>query len=412
VYRRVSLHGTGFKCRRAPTPGMARVAVLHNTLDFWGGADAVCVHACAALAAAHDVTLFTVSRADPASVAAQFDVDLDVRVAAPPAADAVAEAFAAATPHVGPQLAARSVLLRAFFRRRAGDYDAAVSTANELSLPLPSVQYVHFPQFHLDRTAAADAGRLNAAWSRLAAPDPVGDTGAGASTREADAPARGDGGGGPAVQYLANSAWTAGVFEEIYGRRPAVCHPPVDPIDGQPWADRDDRVVVLGRIAPDKRTLDAIRVVDALRDRGHDVDCTVVGSAPAAYRDYVADVTAAASRRPYVTVETDASRARVEELLGGSRYGLNAKPGEHFGMAVAEYVAAGMLAFAPDDGGQVDVLGGDDRKLFDGPAEAADLLAAAIETGREPSLPRDRFGSGRFAAALRRRVDDALAAAA
>ncbi|AAG19431.1 glycosyltransferase [Halobacterium salinarum] len=361
---------------------MARVAVLHNTLDFRGGADAVCVHTCAALAAAHDVALFTISETTPDAVGAQFDVDVSVPVVAPPGASNVAAALSAAAPTVGPQLAARSVLLRAFFRRHASAYDVAVSTANELAVPLPSVQYVHFPQFRCDTTPTADPGRLNGVWSRLAAP---------AADR-------------PDTRYLANSAWTADAFEASYDRRPTVCHPPVDPIDGVPWGARADRIVVLGRIAPDKRTLDAIDVVDALRARGHDLTCTIVGAAPAAYRDYVADVRAAADSRPYVTVETDVPRGRITELLGRSRYGLNLKPIEHFGMAVAEYVASGMLAFAPDSGGQVDVLDGDDDVLFEGVAGAVDAIAAAIDDGLQPSLPRDRFGRDRFADAIRRQV--------
>ncbi|MFC7175648.1 glycosyltransferase [Halosegnis marinus] len=332
---------------------MARLAVLHNTLDLRGGADAVCVRACAALAERHDVTLFTVSRADPAAVAADFGVSLDVpgdvRVASPPLADAVAGAFARAAPRIGPQLPARSTLLRAFFRRHADEYDLAVSTANEFALSLPSLQYVHFPQFHGRRTPRADPGTLDPLWSRLAGPTPgaVGDD----------------------AHLLANSAWTADTVASIYGRRPAVLHPPVAPVAGRAWADREPGVLVLGRIAPDKRTLDAIRVADAVRERGHDLRFHVVGTAAPAYRDYVERVRSAAAERPYLAVETDADRERVETLLGRYRYGLNAKPDEHFGMAVAEYVAAGMVAFAPDSGGQRDVLAGDERLLFDGVEE-------------------------------------------
>jgi glycosyltransferase involved in cell wall biosynthesis len=273
--------------------------------------------------------------------------------------------------------------LRTYFRRHADGYDLAVSTANELALPLPSVQYVHFPQFHLARTPAGEPGRLNGLWSRLAAPD-AADL---ARTR-----------------LVANSAWTADVVADVYGTRPAVTHPPVDTIDGRPWTDREQGVVVLGRIAPDKRTLDALAVVDALRERGYEVHCHVVGTAPAAYREYVAQVRRAAAARSYVTLETDASRPRVRELLGSHRYGLNTKPAEHFGMAVAEYVAAGMVAFAPNDGGQVDVLDGDDRLLFDAPTDAVDLIAAAIDAGLRPTLPRDRFGRDRFADAVRGHV--------
>jgi len=378
----------GVETGRRLTARMARVAVLHNTLDLRGGADAVCVHTCNALAERHDVTLFTISTSSPETVAEQFDLTLNVRVADPPGADAIAGGFARVAPHTGPQLAARSVLLGAFFRRHADEFDVAVSTANEFSLPLPSVQYVHFPQFNLRHTGAGDGGRLNALWSRLAAPTP---------------------GDSEAMRLLANSSWTADVVDDIYGHRPAVCHPPVDPIEGKPWTDREPGIVVLGRVAPDKRTLEAIKAVDGLREAGYDVSCTVVGSAPSAYRNYVDRVRAAALRRPYVTLETDVSRARIRELLGGHRYGLNAKPNEHFGMAVAEYVAAGMLAFAPESGGQVDVLDGDERNLFGDVAEAVELIGEAIETERQPTRPRDRFGRGRFAAEIRRHVDAVLA---
>jgi glycosyltransferase involved in cell wall biosynthesis len=366
---------------------MARVAVLHNTLDFRGGADAVSVHTCAALADVYDVTLFTVSAASPEAVAAQFDVALDVRVAEPPGAGAIASGLAKLAPATGPQLAARSVLLRAFFQRHAPEFDVAVSTANELSLPLPSVQYIHFPQFNLDRTTAGEHGRLDGLWSRLAAPT---------STDLKNA------------RLLANSTWTADVVAEIYGKKPTVCHPPVDAIEGEPWAERESGIVVLGRIAPDKQTLDAIRVVDGLRKDGYDVTCTIVGSAPPAYREYVSRVRAAAAERSYVSLETDVSRERVHELLGRNRYGLNTKPGEHFGMAVAEYVAAGMLAFAPAEGGQVDVLDGDERYLFDDVSEAVTLLAEAIDAERTPMFSRDRFGRERFAEAMRAHVGAVL----
>jgi len=388
---------------------MARVAVFHNTLDFRGGADVVCLEACAALAAEHDVTLYTVSRTDPSELAARFDVPFDATVVQPPGARALAGALATLGSTIGPQLAARTALLRAFFQGHADAYDAALSTANEVSLPVPSVQYVHFPQFHLDRTSEADAGRIDWLWSRLAAPtlgrtsddSREGRTRPERTTRpNRTQPER--------TRLLANSSWTADVVADVYGDRPTVCHPPVDPIPGRDWADREHGVLVLGRIAPDKRVLDAIGVVDALRDRGYDLACHVVGSAPPAYREYVRRVERASATREYVTLETDVDRERVLECLGRYRYGLNMKPREHFGMAVAEYVAAGMLPFAPDDGGQVDVLAGDDRLLFADDDGAVARIADAIDADRRPFLPRDRFERDRFAAEIREHLADIL----
>jgi glycosyltransferase involved in cell wall biosynthesis len=365
---------------------MARVAVLHNTLDGRGGADAVCLHVCEALGTVHDVTLFTLSRSSLADLNAFFDTAADVRVHRPTGTGAVCRAFDALPDRYGPQLAARSVLLRRGFAAHAAGFDAAVSTANEFALSVPSLQYVHFPQFNRRHVTAGPTPRLDPLWSRLA----------GLGDRRLPADAR----------LLANSAWTADAVETVYGRRPGVLFPPVDPVpEPRPWVERETGVVVLGRLAPDKRPLDAIEIVDGVRARGHDLHCHLVGSTSTIYPDYARRVAAAAAERPHVHLHRDAARERVTELLATHRYGLNCKREEHFGMAVAEYVAAGMVAFAPDAGGQREVLDGRSDRLFDSTPDAVATIATAIANDDRPTLPRDRYASDRFHAAVREHVD-------
>ncbi|MDR5673724.1 glycosyltransferase [Halalkaliarchaeum sp. AArc-GB] len=376
---------------------MARVAVVHNTLDFRGGADVVALSVCDALDAghrgSHDVDLFTIAETDPDELAPRFGLDVDVPVCEPPMADRIARTLGTLTPQIGPQMAARSALVSRFFRRHADGYDLAVSTTNELSLPLPSVQYVHFPQFSLGRLPDrfdADPGRFDWLWARLSAPTP------GELPDDAT--------------FVANSEWTADAVEAIYGRSAAVVYPPVRPIPGpRPWEERELGAVVVGRIAPDRRTFEAIDVVDRVRDRGHDLHLHVVGTAPRAYRPYVDRVRRAARGRPYVHLETDVPRDRLEALLRSHRYGLNVRPDESFGIGVAEFRAAGMIAFAPDAGGQREVLDGRSDRLFESLEEAVDLLSASIESGDRPGMPTDRFGPDRFRSEIRTLVADALA---
>jgi glycosyltransferase involved in cell wall biosynthesis len=94
----------------------------------------------------------------------------------------------------------------------------------------------------------------------------------------------------------------------------------------------------------------------------------------------------------------------LETLLCTHRYGLNTKHEEHFGMSVAEYVAAGMVAFAPDSGGQREILDERGDRLFDSVPEAVTLVSDAVADGDRPSTPRDRFGRDRFGTALREAV--------
>ncbi|WP_276272908.1 glycosyltransferase [Haloarcula litorea] len=362
---------------------MARVAVVHNTLDLRGGADAVCAHVCEALDRDHEVVLFTVSETGLGTLDDLFGTDADVPVRTPPGTAVAAPLFARADDAFGPQLAPRSVVLARWLRRHLAAFDCAVSTANEFAFGVPSVQYVHFPQFngHVpgpegpDGTSG-DAGVADRLWTRLS----------GLADRRLPADAT----------LLANSGYTADHVAARYGRRPAVVHPPVDPISGEPWAERERGVVTVGRIAPDNRTLDAVRAVDRARERGVDLHLHLVGSTSDAYRSYVRRVERAVAERDHVRLHRGVSRDRLEALLGSHRYGLNPKHGEHFGMALAEYVAAGMVAFAHDSGGQREVVDGAPDRLFTDPASAADRLVAAVETDARPRLPPDRFGSERF----------------
>ncbi len=367
---------------------MAKVAVVHNTLDFQGGADAVCLATCEALLPEHDVTLFTIGETDPRALAERFDADvtgLDLRH--PPANTAISRILARLGPAIGPQLAFRSVLISRFYRRQAERFDLAVSTANEMALGGPAVQYIHTPQYHRQRLS--DGGdRWNELWSRLGSPEP--------SELQ-----RGT--------LLANSAWTADRVAEMYGVRPTVLHPPVDSIDDvSPWEAREQGIVVVGRIAPDKKVHEAIEIADRLRNRGIDIHVHIVGSAPPTYRSYVKTVEEKAGQRSYITVERDVSRDRLEALLGSHRYGLNLKRVEHFGMSVAEYVAAGMIAFAPNSGGQREILRGRSDRLFDSKDGAVDLIETAIERTERPELPRDRFTRETFKSEMRAYVNRML----
>ncbi|APE95315.1 glycosyltransferase [Halodesulfurarchaeum formicicum] len=368
---------------------MARVAVVHNTLDFQGGADAVCLATCEAILRDHEVALFTIGETDPAVLAARFDADVTgLDVQRPPLNSVIGTAVTALGPRIGPQLAFRSVLVSWYYQSHADEFDLAVSTANEMALPEPSIQYVHDPQYHRNRLDGTTEGRLNPLWSWFGSPDTE-------SLQEAT--------------VLANSSYTADRMAEIYGVRPQVVHPPVDAIDStRPWENREQGIVVVGRIAPDKNVLQGIEIVDRLRERGIDIHLHIAGSAPPTYRSYVKRVETEARNRSFVTVERNLSRDRLESLLGAHRYGLNLKRDEHFGMSVAEYVTAGMIAFAPNHGGQREILDDRSDRLFDSIAGAVDLIERAIETGARPSLPRDRFGRDRFKKEMREHVNATL----
>jgi glycosyltransferase involved in cell wall biosynthesis len=110
----------------------------------------------------------------------------------------------------------------------------------------------------------------------------------------------------------------------------------------------------------------------------------------------------------WVTLHEDLSRDALLALLARQRYGIHAMAREHFGIAVAEMARAGCIAFVPRGGGPAEIVGAEERLLFDSPEEAArQILATLGDRARRDALREhlarraERYSSGRFVAELR-----------
>ena len=363
---------------------MSSVAVVHPDLTMRGGAERVCLATLRALQdAGRDVTLVTLSDPDFDSLAGYYDVDV--------ARPTVVEAGT-----VGPWLNSvaqprlsrlQAGFLGRYVARRSDRFDLVLSTKNEFPLADPGIQYVHHPQFRTDEPVLDRDSLVKSAYNEFARRIVRFD------------PAR--------VRHhtlLANSNWTATLVERLYGVEPATVYPPVDVsgFDPRPWVERERGFVTLGRIEPSKRTLDTIRMMDELRDRGHDVHLHILG--PAGGDDYARQVVARAETRSYVYYEGAVSRSRLATIVSTHRYGLHARPYEHFGISVAELAGSGAITFAPDSGGQREILDEDERLLYRSVEDAvrkidrvlsdpdmqADLVALLDDVSRRYSPKRFR----------------------
>lgn len=115
-------------------------------------------------------------------------------------------------------------------------------------------------------------------------------------------------------------------------------------------------------------------------------------------------------RAEWVTLYKDVNRLDVCRLMAAHRYGLGTVE-EDFGMAVAELVRAGTIVFVPQSGGQIEIVGGDERFLYSTVDEAAEKIARTMQ---DPVLQkslrvtlapmRERFSSDRFVQDFRRIV--------
>lgn len=374
---------------------MATVAIAHVDLMAKGGGEGVAMNVIEALQRDHDLTLVTLTDPDIPTLNEYFRTDVDpeaLTVTRPRAATALLEALER---RLGVQLYnLRNALLNRAVAECADGYDLVVGTDNELSVPGPLVQYIHTPRFArlvVSKRVGEDSF-VDHAYDRLSYRIGGYDAEQVTSSR-----------------LLTNSAWMADVVQDAYDARPEIVHPPVDtePFDGRPWADREEGFVTVGRLARYKNVDEVIRVIDGVRERGHDVHLHVVGpSYDEAYRTELASM---ADDRPYVELEGELPRDELIERICTHRYGIHGKRHEHFGMVVAEMAAAGALPFVPANGGQRDIVDGRESLLYHTVEDAVETVDRVLSSpDRQRDLRPDsgtieqRFGRDRF----RQRVRD------
>jgi glycosyltransferase involved in cell wall biosynthesis len=281
-----------------------------------------------------------------------------------------------------------------YARPLSSQYDLMITADNFAAFAKPGIQYVHFPA-RLQPDAARFAAVVKVYFGlcdRLLG-SPWTD-----ATRNIT---------------LANSQWTAERLARLGEvSTPSVLYPPVlDPGQGLPWSDRDDRFLCIGRFHPSKRIDTSIAIVKAARSRTlPGATLSIVGSAvDAAYRSQIREL--AAREGSWIEFREDLTRRELNVLMGRSRYGIQAMEGEHFGMATSEMTRAGCLVFAHNSGGSPEVLNHEPSLLWTTADEAVDRIAAI--TSRTPAALSaalrehgKRFSTEMFEENLRRVVED------
>jgi glycosyltransferase involved in cell wall biosynthesis len=341
-----------------------RILFAQPSLQPPGGGNAVAAWMAQALEAEHEVTLLTWSALDLGAV----DRFNGTRLAAgrfrtlrvPGAWRWPVE------PVPVPAHLLRTALLLRAARRHAAAHDLVVSANNESDFGRPGVQYVHYPWNvftpavqHLRWYHPRALVRLYAALCR--------------------AVSRFSPEGMRTNVTLVNSDWTGRVVQRRYGVPTRTVHPPVATgFAAVPWEAREPGFVCIGRIAPEKALDRVLDVVAAVRREVPAVRLHLVGTPE--HRAYYGHI-ARRARAEDVTLHHDLSRADLVALMTRQRYGLHGMPEEHFGMAVAEMVAAGCIVWAPDSGGPVEILG--DARLTYGSLEEA--VAKILRVLRSPA---------------------------
>lgn len=378
-----------------------RVLIVQSTLRPPGGTQAVAAWMVEALKDTCDVGLACweppafeeVNRAYGTAIS-----DREVTVHAVPASY---QRLAAAVP-VSLALLRWAMVLR-LARRVSPSYDVLISAENEADLGREAIQYIHYPR-QLRPRPAADLRWYHRPRVLLSAYYALCDRLTGFTLA-----------GVRRNRTLANSEWTANRVRELDGDVAVTVLPP--PVASAPfslpWEARANGFLCIGRIAAEKEIEKVIAIIEAVREHVPGTELHLIGSrgSEAGYYERIRALVRA--RSTWLHLDEHLSRHDLQQMIGSYRYGIHGMRDEHFGMATAEMVEGGCIVFAPDSGGQVEVVGGNSALLYANRDDAVQKIVTVLnssdrQAGLRTELARRQgaFSSGRFMQAIR----DAVAA--
>lgn len=350
---------------------MANVTIFHPDLMRGGGGETVALYILEALVKDYSVTLYTTGDPDFETLRRQYGVnicedDLTVKPISSLSVSAIETLSDIANYWFNTSLhldALKSSFIQRWVRKSDLNYDLLISTANEFFVDGPSLQYIHFP------TYSGNAGSEYETWAPRT-PYRLYRTvcRAIAGARNFDS----------STTLVTNSQWTRKIIQRSYDHPVKIIYPPVNVGEFDPNRDNQETgFVTVGTIHESKRQLELIKIVDELRNRGMETHLHIVGGVGS--QSYYERVHDAAVNRDYIHIEGHVNRERLIEIIEKHQYGLHGRKNEHFGIAVAEMVAGGIIPFVPNGGGQTEIVNGKSDLIYENADDAVQKIIRVME---------------------------------
>lgn len=183
---------------------------------------------------------------------------------------------------------------------------------------------------------------------------------------------------------LTNSGYTRKAISNAFNIDAKILYPPVDVETFQEIAlksnQRDDMVLVISRIAPDKQIENAIEVARIMRGRGIGKIMTIAGNLhyyDHQYYQQMKNMIADYDLSDYVSLQTNISFSRLIQLMQLAKVYFHPRIDEHFGISIVEAMASGLVPVVSNIGGHTEFV--PPKYHFHTLGHAADLIALAFE---------------------------------
>ena len=206
-------------------------------------------------------------------------------------------------------------------------------------------------------------------------------------------------------RFYSNSRYVHERLTAFYGDfHDTIFYPPTtyEPEDSAETPPRDPmRVICLGRISPQKRITDIIDIVERSRAlSGKDIKLTVAG--PCGNGEYATKVRQIVEARPWITLVDGVFGRAKDDLLRSGRFAVHARRDEEFGIAVTEYLKAGLIPVVPDEGGSCEVVDRPELSYSTNEDAAAKLARLVSDSAFSETMQRHcqsralEFSRGKF----------------
>lgn len=345
---------------------MRRVLLVQPSLQPPGGSNGVAAWVLQALVADHRVTVLSWQPVEVAPINRFFGTELHASdfdtIVVPRTWRFIPDRLPT------PASLVKLALLMRYTRKVTAGFDVVFGVHNETDYGCRGIQYIHYPSYLRPRP------RVDLRWyhqprAALSAYYSLADRLAGFSLARMQA-----------NLTLVNSNWTGDHVRSFLGGSPRTLYPPVaDPGPGRPWAERAPHFLAIGRISPEKQFERVMRILARVRATAPNVRLTIVGTHDRHTARYCQRLQSQArSLGDWIQFRDNVSRDELRQMMASHRYGLHAMGEEHFGMAPAEMVRAGMIVWVPRGGGQMEIVGDEPALMFASDEEAAGKIAAVL----------------------------------
>jgi glycosyltransferase involved in cell wall biosynthesis len=183
---------------------------------------------------------------------------------------------------------------------------------------------------------------------------------------------------------LTNSEYTRKAIFNAFNIDAKILYPPVDIDTFREMAlrsnQREDMILVISRIAPDKQVENAIEVARIMRERGNRKVMVIAGNLhhyDHYYYQELKNTIADYDLSDYISLQTNISFSKLIQLMQLAKVYFHPRIDEHFGISIVEAMASGLVPVVSDIGGHTEFV--PSKYHFHTLSHAADVIGLAFE---------------------------------